>query len=176
MGYTTPFTAVAGTAWKASDWNTYGRDNIAWMATDSPTCRAYNSAALTATTAVVKDITCNSERFDNAAMHSTSSSTERITVPTGAGGKYLVGGTGIFATSAGGAQRILWMMLNATVIARQNTVVSASATGGCSILTVYAASAADFFGMQAYQDSGGNLNITGDPGTGPEIFAFWLRT
>ena len=86
MSYSAPFTAVAGTAWRAADWNTNGRDNIAWLATDSPSCRAYNNANISMTSGAATAVTLNSERFDNAAMHSTSSNTSRITVPTGGGG------------------------------------------------------------------------------------------
>lgn len=176
MGFTTPATVTAGTAATAAYANTYIRDNIAWMATDSPTCRAYGSAGFVIGNTTASDITCNSERFDNAAMHSTSSSTARMTVPTGGAGKYLVGGTGIWSASAGGVTRILYNTLNAAPIARSNVPVTAGGVQGCAILTAYAAIAADYFTMQGYQDSGGFLTLTGDPGPGPEIFAFWFRT
>ncbi len=177
MAYTTPFTAVAGTAWKASDWNTYGRDNIAWIATDSPSCRVYNNAALSIPDGVSTDATFNSERYDNAAMHSTSSLTNRITVPTGGTGKYLVGGTGYWAANASGTTRELWVELNGTsTIAPQNTPFNATVTPGISITTVYALSAADYVTLQVYQDRGGTLNLFGNPGPGPEFYALWYRT
>src|SRR5689334_21709554 len=91
MAFTTPATATAGTVLTASFLNTYLRDNISWLATDSPCCRVFNSATIALTNGVTKSITFDSERFDNAAMHDTSSNTARITIPTGGGGKYMFG-------------------------------------------------------------------------------------
>ena len=86
MAFTTPATAVAATALTASFLNVNVRDNIAWMATDSPSCNVYNNANISIATGTNTALTFNSERYDNAAMHSTSSNTQRITAPTGGGG------------------------------------------------------------------------------------------
>lgn len=177
MSYTTPFTAVAGTAWKASDWNTYGRDDIAWLATDSPSCRAYNDAAVSVANASgVAFITLNSERFDNAAMHSTSSNTSRITVPTGGGGKFIVGGAIQFAASGLGTLRGMHIMVNRTSdIVWDTRPPSTSNTPAVSACAVYALSAADYVEMGAYQDSGGALNVNVAANYSPEFWALWFR-
>lgn len=66
-------------------------------------CKIYNSAAQTmngsGTNAGNTLITFNSEEFDySTPFHDTGSNTSRITIPTGFGGKYLVGYS-IWATS-----------------------------------------------------------------------------
>jgi len=177
MGFGTPFTAVAGTAWKAADWNTYGRDNIAWIATDSPSCSIYNNAPISHTSSGSNQaVTFNSERFDNAAMHSTSSNPSRVTVPTGGGGKYLCGSTIGFAANGSG-HRALTFQLNGTTpyIAVQAFVAYAGAALTNTLSTVRAMSAADYFEMLAFQNSGGALNIIDTEGS-PSMFAFWYRT
>lgn len=176
MAYTTPATSVALTVLTAGFLNTNVRDNIAWLATDSPCCRAYNSAAFGIATATGTSITLNSERYDNAAMHSTSSNTSRITVPTGGGGKYLFGGGLQWQTGATGT-RLVFMLLNATtLIAEQSAPGNASVSPATSVASVYALSAADYIEMQGYQDSGGGLNVLATSNFSPEFWALFFRT
>lgn len=177
MGYTTPFTAVAGTAWKAADWNTYGRDNLAWIATDSPACRVYSSVNVSCANVTEVALAMNSERYDNASMHSTSSNTSRVTVPTGGGGKYLLGGTIQWANAAGNERNVQVRLNGATRIVVQ---ASAPVAGGLvtkqSCMGVYAMVAADYGELIAYQDSGGAVNVQAASAYSPEFFAFWFRT
>jgi hypothetical protein len=178
MSYATPFTAVAGTPWKASDWNVYGRDNIAWIATDSPACRAYNSAAISVANATDVFLTFNSERFDNASVHSTSSNTGRLTVPTGGGGKYIIGSNIDYATTFTGVLRASGLRLNgSTYIADQYAppINSAFSSGRFTVTAIYSLSAADYVEVRAYQDSGGALNVTATGNYSPEFWCFWFR-
>ena len=177
MAWTTPFTAVAGTAWKAADWNTYGRDNIAWIATDSPACRAYNSAAISHTTSgAAQAVTLDSERYDNATLHSTASNTSRFTAPTGGGGKYLMGGQLGFAASAGGSFRQVSLRINGSTLVIVNSAASSAALAPTmSIVTVYSLAAADYMEMVGNQDSGGALNMTAASNYQPEAWVFWYR-
>lgn len=177
VAYTTPFTAVAGTAWKAADWNTYGRDNIAWLATDSPACRAYNSATIShATSGVAQAVTLDSERYDNATLHSTSSNTSRFTAPTGGGGKYLMGGQLGFAASAGGTFRQNALRINgATLVIVSSAASSAGLAPTINISTVYSLAAADYMEMVGNQDSGGALNMGAASAYQPEAWLYWFR-
>lgn len=52
-------------------------------------CSLYNSANLAFPTGAEGAITMNSENFDTNTLHDTSSNTNRITIPTGLGGKWL---------------------------------------------------------------------------------------
>lgn len=177
MAFTTPATAVAGTALTAAWLNTYVRDNLAWMATDSPACRAYNNANISIGNSSDTAVTMNSERFDNAAMHSTSSNTSRITVPTGGGGKYLMGSLMEFAANATG-ERGNHLRVNATTFVSKQVQTN---SGGIinwtsSNTSVYALSAADYIECYVFQNSGGNLNLAASGNWSPEVWMFWIRT
>lgn len=173
MSYTTPFTAVAGTAWKASDWNTYGRDNIAWQATDSPACRVYHNTTQSIANSTIKSLVFNSERYDNSAMHSTSSNTARITMPTGGGGKYLVGMNAYYASVISSS---VWFELNGTDTNANPVAQMSFDNGHMLVTTAWAFSAADFVTTTLLQISGGAVNITHADFYTPEFWAFWCRT
>ncbi len=181
MAYTTPATAVAGTALTAAFLNTNLRDNIAWMATDSPACRAYNTTSQSISNAAAVPgaaVTFDSERFDNAAIHSTSVNTSRFTVPSGAGGKYIMGVGSSWTASAGGNYRQVRLELNgaATHIGVDTRNGSAGHLSESAWCTVYALSAADYFEMYARQDSGGALNLLVQANSSNEAWMFWTRT
>ncbi len=178
MAYTTPATSTAGTALTASFLNTYVRDNVAWMATDSPACRAFNSGVVSVTNNAETLLTYDSERFDNAAVHSTSVNTGRMTVPTGGAGKYAVGYIVTFAASAAGVRE---------AYVRQNGTLKIGG-GGIPItngnfaqgmgFTVYVMAVADYFDTSAFQNSGGPLNTVAPSASQlmVEFFCFWFRT
>lgn len=177
MSFSTPATETAGTILTAGYLNTYVRDNIAWIATDSPAVRGYNNANISWGTGVDAAVAANSERFDNAAMHSTSSNTSRYTVPTGGAGKYLFGGLVEFAANVTGGRGV-HIKLNATTYIAKS-VMQANTDGGTSSATVtssYAMSAADYIEMFAYQGSGGFINLNSTSAYSPECWSYWLRT
>lgn len=179
MSYTTPRTYVAGEVHTAAHHNTYERDNIAWLATDSPACRAYNSANISHTTSGSwQAVTMNSERFDNAAVHSTSSNTDRLTIPTSSGGKYIAGCGLQFTGNATGIRGAALGVNGLTTFAqfdgRTNSGAGEAVT--ISVATVYAMSAADYFSFGGYQNSGGALNMLSATNTSPEAWCFYFRT
>ena len=177
MAFTTPATSTAGTVLTASFLNTYVRDNVAWMATDSPSCRAYNNANISIPDSTFTAVTLNSERFDNAALHSTSSNTSRLTVPTGGGGKYVIGLGANWTASASGALRTTRIEQNATtVLGTFTSQPSASHGSDQSWSTIYALSDADYVEMYVFQNSGGALNLTSVANSSPEFWTFWMRT
>lgn len=178
MAFTTPATATAGTVLTASFLNTNVRDNIAWLATDSPSCRAYNNANISISNGVLTVVTLNSERYDNAAVHSTASNTSRFTIPTGGAGKYVFLGNITYATNGTGVRAANALLNGATTITRNTTASAAAAIYGTelSFCTVYALSAADYVEMQAFQSSGGALNVESNPNATPEAGVLWFRT
>lgn len=176
MAFTTPATVVAATAATASYANTYIRDNIAWLATDSPTCRAYRTTLLSTTTATLTTVNLDSERFDNAAMHSTSVNTSRITIPTGGGGKYMFGGLLEFANNGTGLRQIIILRSGTDELTWGPGPGDASATCPLCTTAQWAFSAGDYIELRGYQNSGGNLNIIVSGGRNPELWAAWSRT
>ena len=175
MAYTAPANAVAGTVLTAAYLNAYLRDNILWLATDSPAVRVYNNADLTLTTGVNTALTFNQERFDNAGVHSTSSNTGRLTIPTGAGGKYLFGGSVVFAFNATGDRGHHGWLNGVTTIVDNAARAGGTFGNAMTYSAVYALTAADYLTMVCYQGSGGNLNITAAGNYSPEFWAYWLR-
>lgn len=154
------------------------RDNIAWLATDSPAARAYNNAALTITTGTDTVLTLNSERFDNASVHSTSVNTGRMTIPSGGGGKYLALAQIAWANDTGGDERLLQIIINASSTLGQD-MRGASATNGYakqSITVTWAMSAADYVTMNAEHNKGSDLQIQSATSYSPEFQVFWYRT
>jgi len=178
MAYTTPATAVSLAVLTAGWLNTYVRDNVAWLATDSPAVRVYHSVNLSVGNAAWGTMPYDSERYDNAAMHSTSVNTERLVIPTGAGGKYIVGGGISWALSAAGNARSARIGVNATptIVAWQVSFPSATVGSEVSMCSTYAMSATDYFIFQLWQDSGGGLNIVSVAQYSPEFWCSWLRT
>jgi hypothetical protein len=177
MAYTTPITFVAAAVLTAAQLNTNLRDNIAWMATDSPTCRVYNSAALSIVSGSSVALTFNSERFDNAAMHSTSTNTGRITIPTGGGGKYLIGCVIEWNAAAGGNYRDNRIRNGGTTFHAGVTVGPIGGAGSplAAPVGTWNYTAADYAEVVVAQDSGGNININSADGS-PEFWAVWTRT
>lgn len=175
MAYTTDRTWVAGEVVTAAYLNTYLRDNVKWLSTDKPMVRCYNTAAITTATGVITQLTYNTNRFDNASMHSTSSNTNRITVSTANAGKYLVGAGITWAFSTSGDYRSLLVQVQATTGIALQTQPPTGVNGFASMsaTTMYYLSN-DYFSSAAQQNSGGNLDVSAFPNSGPEFWAIWL--
>ena len=120
----------------------------------------YNSGSVSIGNATWTALTLNSETFDTDSFHSTSTNTERFTIPAGKGGTYrctlnssfVVNGTGI---------RIVAVGLNGTKIRNGNQIkAEASIAVGHNMTVTIAAAATDYISFYVYQDSGGALNTT----------------
>jgi hypothetical protein len=108
----------------------------------------------------------STEVYDTDSFHSTSSNTSRITIPTGKGGYYLMYGN-IPWQSGGPNTRQTKLYKNGSAL---NQVFTFYETGGYystqNFTTVVSAAAGDYFEIYCTQQSGGNLNIYGDSGSG----------
>jgi hypothetical protein len=180
-GYSDPQSThnpTTGVAIPAS-WGDIVRDDIEWLAGGSsnpkPSCRVFNSADISIPNATNTAITFNSERWDNGAMHSTSSNTSRITIPSGGGGKYLFIARCTFAANATGT-RGLFLRLNGSTLFGEDFETSASASAGTRLETqaLYNVAAGDYVEAIAYQDSGGALNVLALGNYSPEFECMWL--
>lgn len=180
MAWTSPKTYVTGDVLTAADMNTYQRDNTAWLATDKPRCRVYNTANISTNNATWTAMTCDSERFDVGGMHDTGSNTQRITVPSGGDGVYWVWASMEWAVNGTGS-RFALIELNGTAGAGTFVGVchygidSAAGVRG-TVQTLYAAVATDYFVSDAYQTSGGALNVVAVANNSPEFAALWVAT
>jgi len=175
MAYTTDRTWVAGEVVTAAYLNTYLRDNVKWLSTDKPMVRCYNTAAITTANGVVTTLTFNTERFDNADLHSTSTNTNRITVSTANAGKYLVGSSITWAFSTAGDYRSLAVQVGASTNIALQTQPPTGTNGFASMSAsaLYAISN-DYFQTAAQQNSGGNLDVSAFGNSSPEFWAVWI--
>ena len=176
MPLTTPKTFGVGDVLTAADLNTYQRDNVAWLATDKPRCRARNTGNISHTSSgSYQALTFNSERVDVGAMHDTSTNTGRLTVPAGGGGYYAIGGSIEFAANATGRRGIQVRVNGATIIARSE-VGSQTGDSTVSVNTQYQLAAADYIELMGLQASGGSLNMLATSAYSPEFWAYWVAT
>lgn len=177
MSYTSPTTRSTGNTISAANWNTDNVDNIKWLAGDSggkPSCRVYNSANIAVTTGTTTALTFNSELWDNGGLHSTVSNTSRITVPSGGGGIWMVGGHVQWEINATGV-RNLGLRTNATgVYGWQTCLAIAGSNILLSVCTMLALVPTDYIELIVLQNSGGNLNVEAAAGFSPEFWAMWV--
>ncbi len=107
-------------------------------------------------------VTFDQEEWDTDNMHSTSSNTSRLVVPSGQGGHYLVMGQVAFDNNAVG-HRNLKIRVNgssSTWLAKSNqTMLGSTDCQWLQVSKVIALSAGDYVELIAYQTSGTTLNI-----------------
>jgi hypothetical protein len=106
-------------------------------------------------------VTFDAETIDTDGFHSTSTNTDRLTVPSGKAGKYLVVATANFAGNATGIRQLL-LYKNTTQVAEN--VISVNGTGGstnCNIQFFVDLGVGDYMSMSVWQNSGAALNLQG---------------
>jgi len=130
--------------------------------------RVHNTSTITLTTATLTVLTFNSERYDTDSYHSTSSNTGRLTAP--ADGSYFILANVRFAANSIGERRLVLLLNGTTNIAYK--LFMPVTTGSVTleqISTIYQLSAGDYVEVQAYQTSGGNLNVEVTGNYSPEF-------
>lgn len=119
--------------------------------------RVFKSAAQSISNSTVTDLTFDSESFDTNAYHSTSTNTDRLTVPTGKAGKYLVIAKMSFAGGVNGIRQV-YVYKNTTVadlVTWQNT---SNSDADMCLSTIVDLSVGDYVKMAVWQNNGGSLN------------------
>lgn len=108
----------------------------------------------------------NSEDHDTGGMHSTSSNTSRLTVPSGgAAGAFLLHAAAAFAANATGVRGIRFRK-NGGALSGEFHVqgFSVSSVGPLiQMSTLVVLAAADYVEVEVFQDSGGALNVAANP-------------
>lgn len=138
---------------------------LKWAAIAAPAfsgCALKRDADQTIANAALTVITFNQEDFDTDGYHSTVSNTDRITIPTGKGGKYLLTGTVQFNVNGTGRRYVeirhyIGGSLSYGIASEATASASSYVSGNISIIAN--ASATDYFTLSCYQSSGGNLDI-----------------
>jgi hypothetical protein len=120
--------------------------------------RVYNNASLShATSGAWQPVTFNSEAFDDDGMHDLVTQTDRLTILQA--GTYFLGAQIHFANHGTGQRAIKILVNGSTIIAYREEVPSASYHTALYASTLYALAAGDFLTVEAYQTSGGALDI-----------------
>lgn len=136
-------------------------------------CRVYNSIDLSIADNTETDVTFDSERFDTAGLHSTSSNTERLTAQ--ADGYYHIGGSVQWASSVLGT-RAVGIRYNGTgnyiTLAHASNMTAAS-LGRRNVDAVYYLNAGDYVTLTVYHTVGGGTptNLVSVANHSPE---FWM--
>lgn len=120
-----------------------------------------NSASQTIANTTETTMTFDTEQFDTDGIHSTSSNTGRMTIPTGKGGKYLL--SGMFNPAANGVNWEFYVYVNGsyyiTGFPQTSGAGNARGTAQCILNVVLNLNAADYVEVKAWQNSGGNSDI-----------------
>ena len=115
--------------------------------------------------------TFNNELFDTDGFHDNSTNTNRITIPSGKAGKYLLTMTATFATNGTGV-RVIYMTKNNTTPSASSTIgsVQTLASSGANSSVAYSVvvdlAQADWVNLSPYQSSGGALDLFGNSSDG----------
>jgi hypothetical protein len=104
----------------------------------------------------------NAEYYDTDSIHSTSSNTDRFTVPTGKGGKWAISASVLFSGSSTGERRIAVYKNGAAANTDNRLSGQGSAGQTMAINSVFDLVATDYLSIYVYQDSSGSLNLDGD--------------
>jgi hypothetical protein len=176
VAFSVPTTRATGYVVTAANWNSDVVDNAAWLGRDAPHARVYNSVAISHTTSGSwQALTFDSERVDVGACHSIVSNTSRLTVPSGGGGWYDIGGSIEWASNATGTRSIGIRLNGATFLAAPK-VAALSTTLPQSVSTKYQLAAGDYVELMAVQDSGGALNVAASGDYSPEFWFEWTKS
>lgn len=147
---------TSGTIPPAS-WGDQIRDNLEFLV-DPPAVSAYHSAAVTLTDDTLTKMVADSELFDNASWHSTSSNTSRLTAPIAC--RALVFATVVFDPNATGERLVDFLVNNTTqyvgVAGAPNP--SGSRNTGITVVRAIIFAAGDYVECRSRQKSGGNLD------------------
>lgn len=138
---------------------------LKWAAPAAPSfvgCSLTKSANQSVNDATYTAITFNTESFDTDGFHSTVTNTERITIPSGKGGKYLFVATADIAANATGIRQAgFWK--NGSI--QKGQVALSAASAGETKLTVsaiYDLVATDYIEFYVYQNSTAARNVLSD--------------
>jgi len=168
MPWTNPKTWVTNEDTTAALLNTYVRDNLMMYGPSRPSVYAYQ----TATTSIANGIFAGTnplfggEIWDTGGFHSTTTNTDRLTVPAGLDGYYLITGNIRFAANVTGKRLVLLYTVGRVSGLRANSSTDASnfASGqsgvGVSLMTWM--DAGDYTYLVCTQDSGAALNTSGN--------------
>lgn len=137
-----------------------------------PAALVHNSGVQATASGSFTAITFDTEVFDVHGFHDAGANTERLTVPAGYGGTYLVGAH--VSTAANGTGiREAYIYRNAAQVGEGTRITSPSGTERASmmVVTLLALAAGDYVDVRVGQTSGGSLNTYRINNLTPKLWA-----
>lgn len=128
--------------------------------------------AQTITTATPTPVAFDNEEYDSDSMHDNVTNNDRVTIPAGEGGLYLVALSVAWEPNATGTREMIILKNGlSTPILKRDLVEAASAIGIVQHYTVMMElDAADYVSVQVQQTSGGDLDVVSQANANT-----WLR-
>jgi hypothetical protein len=126
-------------------------------------CRLYKTAAQTIANTTTTSLTWDAELYDTDSFHNNVTNNSRITIPSGKGGKYLIGTQWTWAGNTT-SYRIGFFTVNGTQnFEAYGTAQDSVYTGRASyvLMDTLSLSAGDYVEVKVLQNSGGNLALEG---------------
>lgn len=125
-----------------------------------PRCRLSRSAFMSISDSTLTSVTWDTETYDSHGAHSTSSNTERITIPADWGGGWLIGaGVGWDLNTTGRRYMQIWLNGVLKIAEMEMQVETAAGNSSGTMMTHWQFAAGDYFELKVYQTSGGSLNL-----------------
>lgn len=105
-------------------------------------------------------INLNAEEYDVGTMHDNAVNITRLNIPNSSSGLYLLQGQVSFAGNATGVREIRIIKNGSTTTpVGRSTDAAFNSTQILNVSALVQATASDYFELQAYQSSGGNLDV-----------------
>ena len=128
-------------------------------------CSLYSTAGQAISSSVTTAVTFANEHIDTDAFHSTVTNTDRITIPSGKDGKYLIYGQVRYDTNSTG-RRIVYIQLNNTTdLAVGEDTPGASTKTTVKTSIIYTLTAGDYVRLNTYQTQGTSQSLLTDDGS-----------
>lgn len=144
------------------------------VTTAPPSARVYNNANISCSNGVNVVVTFNSERWDNAGLHSTSANTSRLTAPVA--GKYLIFAHIAWANTDTTGYRRLGLQHNGATKIAGHILNGDVDDSRMSVSTVWDLAVGDYVEVLVFQGSAGALSIDAlsRPGQGCDFGMQWV--
>jgi hypothetical protein len=133
-------------------------------------CRIRHSVDQTVANLTVTALAFNTEDYDVGGFHDTAVNNNRITIPSGQGGKYLFTAGVLWQASVAGTLRSMQIRKNgATALVAQTVPLLSSAIFSTAIVvtTEVDMMPGDYVELLVFHDAGANTNVLASPNQSP---------
>lgn len=159
--YTTPPTAVPGQTLSAANWNTKVRDSLESVG-NPPRVAVTRATVQSVGNASVSSVVWTAETYDTDNFWTAGGAANRLTIPAGLGGVYLVTFSPIFNINATGARYAAVMKNGLGAGSPANSGGFAGWYVQLCVTAVVVCVPGDYFEGAVYQSSGAALDLKGD--------------